>query len=142
MSADSGQLGTVGDFGLKSFELAPAGFDPKVAPNDVLQRFGILPRPLADSSVQYQELWNRIYSRDLTFVAPRLKSRTPSRRNLSRGPSTGPRGVQYDNWAGIGIESAGTAITAVSGTWSVPNLDVPVYVKDGDFMHQLGLGWH
>jgi hypothetical protein len=122
---------TAADLGLNSFELPPSDFDPKTAPDDILQRFGVLQRPTADTSIQYRELWDRLFARDPTYVTPRFKPRISNRRNLSNISNFAVGGIQYDNWAGIGIESDGSPIISVSGTWNVPNLNVPVGLQDG-----------
>jgi Peptidase A4 family len=131
MPANSNQFQlTASDLGLKSFDMPPNGFDPKAAPDDVLKRFGVLQRPGPDTSIQYRKFWDGLFSRDATYVAPRFKSRT-SRPSLRAVSSFGAGGVRYDNWAGIGVESNGAPIISVSGTWNVPNLDVPPGLQDG-----------
>jgi hypothetical protein len=122
---------TAADLGLNSFELPPSDFDPKTAPGDTLQRFGVLQRPTADTSIQYRKFWNRLFAREPTFVTPRFKPRISNQENLRTTSSLAVGGIQYNNWAGIGIESSGSPIISVSGTWNVPNLNVPAGLGDG-----------
>jgi len=127
----STELGlTANDLGLKAFKLPPTGFDPKTATQDVLRQLGVPSRPGADSSSEYRQLWNRMFAKTATYVAPRFTPRTPSQRAMSATPAQAPSGVRSTSWAGMGIESAGSPIVAVSCTWTVPNLSVPSAVSD------------
>lgn len=64
------------------FGIPFASFDPKSAADTTLKQFGILARPADDTSAQYRQLWNRMYSRTMNFMVPQLKPRARSLRTL------------------------------------------------------------
>jgi hypothetical protein len=98
----------------KLFQVPPLGFDPKSAPNEELQRYGLLARPSADSSPQYQKLWSRTYSAKVDFVAPTFRARNRYRRLPPQRRQT------FNNWAGLAVQTSGTPLITVAGTWTIP----------------------
>jgi Peptidase A4 family len=120
---------THAEIGVLPSEVPPLGFNPKTAPADILKRYGILQQPSEGASLQYRKLWERMYPPGVNFVLPNFKSRAPTNRALAESIPAGR--VQYNNWAGVGIDAKGKAITKVSATWTVPNLGVPPHVEEG-----------
>jgi hypothetical protein len=103
----------------KLFQVPPLGFDPKSAPNEELQRYGLLARPNAESSPQYQKLWSRTYSAKVDFVAPTFGARNRYRRLPPQRRQT------FNNWAGLAVQTSGTPLITVAGTWTIPYPRVP-----------------
>lgn len=108
------------------FQAPPLGFDPKTAANEELQRYGALARPSAESSPQYRRLWNRTYSAKLDFVKPTFRARNSYRRMPAQRRQT------FDNWAGLAVQTAGSPLICVAGTWTIPNPRVPDEAVGGD----------
>ena len=104
---------------ISRFEVPPPGFDPKIAGGEQLQRYGVLARPTAESSEQYQRLWNRTFASRPDFVAPEFKTRKRYRRTPAQRRQT------FNNWAGLAVRTSGAPFITVAGTWTVPNPHVP-----------------
>jgi hypothetical protein len=108
------------------FDLPPKGFDPRSGGSAELQRYGLLARPGADASVEYKQLWSRVYAAKPNFVVPTFKARTRYRRMPV------PRRQTFDNWAGQAVDTPGAPFVTVAGVWTVPNPRVPDDATNGE----------
>jgi len=148
MAADSDRASLQAkDLGVKLFDKPPSGFRPEAATADDLKNFGVLQRPANDSSNEYRQLWQRMYSGGINPVVPQFKPRRIKTKILSPvgapaaiqaearalAARVAPSPVYYQNWGGMGIARGvhDAPVVQVSGTWTVPNLSVPTYVADG-----------
>jgi Peptidase A4 family len=113
---------------VRTFSLPPAGFDPRSASPAELRRYGIPQRPEASARPELAALWDKIFSRKLTYIAPRfqpLKELVPGIK--SRGPlRQEATTVTHPFWSGGVVHSAsGQAFTWVLGQWNVPDVQPP-----------------
>ncbi len=113
---------------VRTHSLPPAGFDPRTAPPQELRRYGLPQRPDASLRPQLAALWDKIFSRQLTYIVPTfrpleellagIKSRGPLRPEITT--------VTHPFWSGCVVHAtSGQAFTWVLGQWNVPDVQPP-----------------
>jgi hypothetical protein len=114
---------------VSAFALPPAGFDPRSASSAELRRYGIPRRPDAATRPELAALWDKIFSRKLTYIAPTfrpLKELVPGvkSRGSIRQAAVAPISLPF--WSGGVVHAAsGQAFTWVLGQWNVPDVQPP-----------------
>jgi hypothetical protein len=113
---------------VKVFKPPPARFDPRSASPVELRRYGLPQRPDASIRPELADLWDEIFSRELTYVTPSFQ---PVEALL---PGIAPRGpfrqelttVAHPFWSGCVVHApAGQTFTWVLGQWNVPDVQPP-----------------
>jgi hypothetical protein len=61
---------TIGKLKITTFDVPPAGFDPRSASDDVLARHGWPARPDAKTSPRFRAQWERTFGGKVKYVAP------------------------------------------------------------------------
>lgn len=127
-----------------TFPLPPPDFDPLTAPDYLLRRHGVPRRPDAEREPKAWALWQRIFSRDLTFIQPELRpAEWGNGRPRRRGPDFGS-----GDWAGEvlggapgagGIDPPAIYVSAEWGVPSVPEVDPDGSVWPGTVAFWVGL---
>jgi len=115
------------------YELPPANFDPLTASDELLERYGVPPRPRSADDPDLCKFWMDMFARPLRFVRPEFKIHVPEsivareRRSPSRRrPSRRLRLEGSRNWSGACLTPRFPArFTRITGAWHVPSADVP-----------------
>src|SRR5437764_8017529 len=109
-------------FSVRTYEAAPAGFDPLTAPDNLLLRYGFPTRPDAQKTPKLRKQWERAVSHKLTYVVPTFsetvgKTHGPRVKDSTEGTGTS------SNWSGsvVFVPSAGNSFQWIEGRWTVPN---------------------
>ena len=114
---------------VRTHPLPPVGFDPRTASPRELRRYGLPQRPDASRRPQLAALWDKIFSRKLTYITPTFQ---PLEELLPGVRSHGPLRpdlvtVTHNFWSGCVVHAApGQTFTWVLGQWNVPDVQPPV----------------
>lgn len=113
---------------VRTYPLPPAGFDARTVSPLELRRYGLPQRPDASQHPELASLWDRVFSRKLTYITPTFQ---PIGELL---PGVQPRG-HFDpalstfttlNWSGCVVHAAANQkFTWVHGVWNVPDVQPP-----------------
>jgi Peptidase A4 family len=117
----------------RGYDPPPAGFDPLVAPDELLLRHGLPRRPDPQREPGLARLWERAFGRPLTFVKAKLEI---DRRLRDRNPLQG-KDAEFgpNNWAAA-VVRAGGPFSWVFAEWVIP--EVP---KKGVFADDVTIGF-
>jgi hypothetical protein len=114
---------------VRTHPLPPVGFDPRSASPLELRRYGLPQRPDASIRPELAILWDKIFSRKLTYIAPTFQ---PIKELLPGTESRGPLRqklvtVTHPFWSGCVVHAAsGQTFTWVQGQWNVPDVQPPL----------------
>jgi hypothetical protein len=107
---------------IRTYEPAPADFEPLTAPDHLLLHHGFPARPDPETSPELRKRWERAFSRKLTYVVPtflEMIGKTHGPRCKSETDAAGTSG----NWSGsvVFVPNAGDSFKWIEGRWTVPN---------------------
>lgn len=107
---------------IRTYEPAPAGFDPLNAPDSHLLRHGFPTRPDARQWPELRKRWERAVTGKLTYIVPTFrviegKVHGPALKSEVEGTGTSP------NWSGsvVFVPDANSSFQWIEGRWIVPN---------------------
>jgi Peptidase A4 family len=114
---------------IKTYPLPPDSFDPRTAQPRELRRYGVPPRPDAATRPKLASLWDKIFSRKLTYIVPSFQ---PIEKVLPHIKPRGPLGsklttVTHPFWSGCVVHAtSGQMFNWVQGEWVVPDVAPPI----------------
>jgi hypothetical protein len=107
---------------VRTYEPAPAGFDPLSASDSQLLHYGFPTRPDAQIAPEMRKRWERAFSGKFTYIVPTFrempeKTHGPRLRVEAEGTGTS------SNWSGsvVFVPGAGQSFQWIEGRWTVPN---------------------
>jgi hypothetical protein len=107
----------------------PKGFDPRAASARDLRRYALPRRPDPVIRPQLAALWDKIFSRKLTYITPTfqpLEELLPGVKRRGR-PRRDLMTVTNPTWSGAVVHATGKqTFTWVLGQWNVPNVSPAV----------------
>ena len=113
---------------VRTHPLPPAGFDARTVSPRELRRYGLPQRPDAFQHPELASLWDRVFSRKLTYITPtfqpigKLLPGVQPRGHFDPGLST----FTIPNWSGCVVHAAAKQTFAwVHGVWNVPDVQPP-----------------
>ena len=126
-------------FAVRTYEPAPAGFDPRTATDRQLLHHGFPRRPHAVSEAAWRAAWDKAFSRPTNWIAPvfqempgrthgplRPAGRRKALKAATGGAAAAPANATSNNWSGAAdFSGRGTPYTWVAGQWTVPNPHAP-----------------
>jgi hypothetical protein len=135
---------------LKDFFTRPGPsekFDPLIAKQEELTRFGFPPRPEPEKDKKAYDAWQRQFGRAIKYVEPELREikRGVHGPVVSRQLENAPVGrTTSPNWAGnICIAETGQMFNQINGLWTVPPVKPPFtgpYVGAGHWESSVWVG--
>jgi len=93
--------------------------------NEELALYGIPKRPGPKASSGARELWKQAYERELRFIIPELRTVPNKRHRLGRSRKKLENGDVQSNWSGSILPANGDLFKDITGTWAVPDVDLP-----------------
>lgn len=121
--------------GFAPFPTPPIDFDPRLASQFELARFGFPHRPDPTKAPDLHRRWMSAFSRPLRRVEPRFavgpkRRHRPAAARARKAPIGGTAGPDDSNWAGF--EDAGDGfVQSVWGSWTVPSVYTPPGLPEG-----------
>jgi hypothetical protein len=116
----------------RTHALPPAGFDPLTASPQELRHYGLPQRPDASIRPELVALWDRIFSRRLTYIEPSFKPIEELLPGIKSRGSLRSKLVTQTNgwWSGCVVHAApGQMFNWVLGQWNVPDVEPPTTGK-------------
>jgi hypothetical protein len=113
---------------VRTHPLPPAGFDARTASPRELRRYGLPQRPDAAQRPELAALWDKVFSRKLTWNTPTFQPLKELPPGIQRRGHFDPELSTFTipNWSGCVVHAApGQAFTWVHGMWNVPNVRPP-----------------
>jgi len=108
------------------FDPPPLDFDPLNAEPDLLERYGIPPRPNADDLPELAEFWTEMFSPPLLFTESKFLSLADPVISAKLLVTASAARESSLNWSGAYITPRdGRQFTEVHGRWEVPAVAVP-----------------
>jgi Peptidase A4 family len=116
-----------------AYPLPPEGFDPLLATDAQLDRYGLPPRPSRETEPDLFRFWTRLLSKPFEVIAtefPKLQNGKLPLVPITRVGRDGPRGFRLfedsRNWSGAYIvPERSDKFVYVTGTWQVPAPSLP-----------------
>src|SRR4051812_42589298 len=97
--------------GVRAVEPPPPDFDPRTADTTTLLRYGLIPRPDAQSFPAATRVWDRVTGAATTHIVPELARRPEKRDRVHPAlrdavePHVTPTGELTNNWSGAVIHN-------------------------------------
>lgn len=129
------------------YDPPPPDFNPLLAPDRLLEKYGLPARPMAAAESDLFAFWGKLLGPPLTIVQPRFPAPAlalafdlaierivgPEPDGSTAPPfSRGGRLLSSSNWSGaITTPAWPSRITLVAGAWSVPTVSLPDLLPSG-----------
>jgi hypothetical protein len=122
-----------------AYPLPPAGFDPLLATDAQLDRYGLPPRPSRETEPDLFQFWTRLLSKPFEVIAtefPKLENGKLPLVRITRVGRGGPRAFDLfeisRNWSGAYLTpERSDKFVYVTGTWQVPTPSLPRVLPEG-----------
>jgi hypothetical protein len=108
---------------VRTYEPAPANFDPRTAPDSLLLRHGFPTRPDTQTSPELRKAWERAVTGKVNYIVPTFRVNPGKTHGPARKSEAGSSGTST-NWSGsvVTVPNSGDSFKWIEGRWTVPNV--------------------